>query len=240
VQNPALTKRLYANPFQYFSTAYQLSLAVTKPLRYQPGTSWSYAHTNFVLLGLALEKITGRPLATLIRNRILRPLGLRNTFSSDKPYITPPVLQGYDSERGVYEDATYWNPSWTLAHGAIMTSNIYDVGRTAIAIGTGRLLSRKYYREMIAPRSLISPPGQPKAYYGLGLFLDNGWIIQNPLLPGYGGIFAYLPSARVTIAVASTPGKHSEINHNYSTDIARALSRYLVPNQPIRTSAGPG
>jgi len=240
VTNPALTKRLYANPFQYFSTAYQLSLGVTKPLHYPPGTSFNYAHTNFVLLGLALEKITGRPLASLIRNRIFRPLGLRNTFLSDRPYITPPVLEGYDSERGVYEDATYWNPSWTLAHGAIMTSDISDLGRTAIAVGTGRLLSRPSYRQMIAPRSLLTLPGQPKAYYGLGIFLDNSWVIQNPLLPGYSGTIAYLPSARVAIAVETTPGKRSAINTNFSTDVAKALSRYLVPNQPIRTSAGPG
>jgi len=239
VTNPALTKRLYANPFQYFSTAYQLSLGVTKPLHYPPGTSFNYAHTNFVLLGLALEKITGRPLASLIRNRIFRPLGLRNTFLADGPYLTPPVLEGYDSERGVYEDATYWNPSWSLAHGAIMTSDISDLGRIAIAVGTGRLLSRPSYRQMTAPRSLLTRPGQPKAYYGLGVFLDNSWIIQNPLLPGYSGTIAYLPSARVAIAVETTPGKRSAINTNFSTDVVQALSRYLVPNQPIRTSAGP-
>ena len=46
------------------------------------------------------------------------------------------MLQAYDSERGVYEDSTYWNPSWTLAAGAIMTSDITDVARSAIAVAT--------------------------------------------------------------------------------------------------------
>jgi D-alanyl-D-alanine carboxypeptidase len=206
---------------------------VTKPLLYRPGTSWSYAHTNFVLLGEALSKITGQPLAELIQDRILRPLDLQNTFSSVTPYITPPVLQGYDSERGVYEDATYWNPSWSLAHGAIMTSDIEDMGQTAIAVGTGQLLSRTSYRQMIAPRSLITPPGQPKVYYGLGVAVDDSWIVQNPLLPGYNGVFAYLPSAKIAIAAVSTVGKLASSSTNYAFDLAKAVARYLVPSRPL-------
>jgi D-alanyl-D-alanine carboxypeptidase len=232
-KSPALIRRLYANPFQYFSQPYLLSLAVTKPLLYRPGTSWSYAHTNFVLLGEALSKITGQPLAELIQDRILRPLDLQNTFSSVTPYITPPVLQGYDSERGVYEDTTYWNPSWSLAHGAIMTSDIEDMGQTAIAVGTGQLLSRTSYRQMIAPRSLITPPGQPKVYYGLGVAVDDSWIVQNPLLPGYNGVFAYLPSAKIAIAAVSTVGKLASSSTNYAFDLAKAVARYLVPSRPL-------
>jgi D-alanyl-D-alanine carboxypeptidase len=232
-QSPDLVKRLYTNPFQYFTQKYLLSLAVTKPLKYTPGTSWSYAHTNWVLLGEALTKITGQPLATLIQQKILQPLDLQNTVSSVNPYMEPPVLQGYDNERGPYEDATYWNPSWSLAHGAIMYSDINDVGKTAIAVGSGQLLSPQYYRQMIAPRSLISKPGQPKAYYGLGVVLDNSWVVQNPLLPGYNGAFAYLPSAKIAIAAVTTIGKHASASVNFSLNLVKELSRYLVPAQPV-------
>ena len=45
------------------------------------------------------------------------------------------MLHGFDAERGIYEDATYWDPSWTLARGAVMTSNVADILKSAEAIG---------------------------------------------------------------------------------------------------------
>ena len=88
-----------------------------------------------------LEKATGRPLEDLIREGILAPLSLEDTRSEATAIIQEPVLHAFDAERGKYEESTYWDPSWTLAKGAIMTSNIGDVLKSAAAIGTGRFLS---------------------------------------------------------------------------------------------------
>ena len=106
-----------------------------------PGTCWSYAHTNFVILGKVLEKAAGRPLEHLIRDGILDPLSLNGTRSETMPAIQEPVLHSFTAERGKYEESTYWNPSWTLVRGAIMTSNVADILKSAAAIGTGALLS---------------------------------------------------------------------------------------------------
>lgn len=231
-KSPTLVKKLYANPFRYFSQQYLINLGVSRPLVNQPGKGFNYAHTNFVILGHVLQKITGKPLARLIKNRILTPLGLSNTDSPSTPAIRPPVLEAYDSERGVYEDSTYWNPSWTLATGAIMTSDITDVARTAIAVGSGTLLSRASYRMMIKPRSLVSPPGAPKVYYGMGVVLDNSWVVQNPLFGGYNATMAYLPSKKVAIAVATTLGPKASSSTNYSTQLTAAIGKYLVPQRP--------
>jgi D-alanyl-D-alanine carboxypeptidase len=231
-KSPRLVKKLYANPFRYFSQRYLIGLGVSHPLVCKPGTCFNYAHTNFVILGHVLQKITGKPLAELIRNNVLTPLGLSNTDSSATPAIRPPVLQAYDSERGVYEDSTYWNPSWSLAAGAIMTSDITDVARTAIAVGSGTLLSRKSYRLMIKPRSLVTPPGVPPVYYGMGVVLDNSWVLQNPLFAGYNATMAYLPSKKIAIAVATTLGPRASPSVNYSTHLTAAIGKYLVPQQP--------
>ena len=61
---------------------------------------------------------------------------LNDTRSSDIAVIQPPVLHSYSDERGLFEDATYWSPSWTLARGAIMTTDIYDLERSAVAVGS--------------------------------------------------------------------------------------------------------
>jgi CubicO group peptidase (beta-lactamase class C family) len=63
---------------------------------------WSYAHTNYVILGLAVEKITRMPLQTAISQYVLRPLGLRNTTASQTPAIPAPVLHTVTSERRTF------------------------------------------------------------------------------------------------------------------------------------------
>jgi D-alanyl-D-alanine carboxypeptidase len=231
-KSPQLAKQLYANPFRYFSQQYLIGLGVSRPLVNKPGKGFNYAHTNFVILGQVLQKVAGEPLAELIKDDILSPLGLANTDSPATPAIRPPVLEAYDSERGVYEDSTYWNPSWTLAAGAIMTSDITDVAKTAIAVGSGTLLSRASYRLMIKPRSLVTPPGAPKIYYGMGVVLDNSWVLQNPLFGGYNATMAYLPSKKIAIVVATTLGPKASSSINYSTQLTEAIGTYLVPQHP--------
>ena len=65
----------------------------------ETGTNWNYAHTNYVILGLAMEKITGKPMQQLLAERVLGPLGLHNTSDPGTPAITEPALHAYSSER---------------------------------------------------------------------------------------------------------------------------------------------
>jgi CubicO group peptidase (beta-lactamase class C family) len=254
VVDPELTQLLYTNPFRQFSTKLQLRLMLKLPQQFTPGTNWSYSHSDYVVLGLALAKITHEPLAVALRKQVLNPLGLRNTVASNTPAIPSPVLHAYTAERRDFfqikpgvpflEDSTYWNPSWTLAHGAIETTDITDMTRTAIGIGSGKLLSRASYRRQINPHAGF---GHPQAGcercatlshspgFGLGVFRDNGWILYNPLFGGYGAVEAYLPSRRISIAVATTFGAGSfaangDIN-NWAQTIFSELAETLAPGQ---------
>ncbi|HUQ64280.1 MAG TPA: serine hydrolase domain-containing protein, partial [Acidimicrobiales bacterium] len=129
---------LYTNPFRQWTPEEILPTVTSKPLYYAPGTNWNYAHTNYLILGLALEKITGKPVADLMQEKVLGPLGLKNTSgNSSTPAIPEPALHAFTSERksflGIpagtrfYEESTFWNPSWTITHGAIQTTNIFDL-----------------------------------------------------------------------------------------------------------------
>src|SRR3981189_2695148 len=160
IGNTAMNNALYANPFRRWTVQEMLQYAVDQPLLYEPGTNWNYAHTNYVLLGLALEKATGQEMSKLLTDKILRPLGLTNTVNSLTPEIPSPVLHAFTSERRAalkipsgtpfYEESTYWNPSWTITHGAIQTTNIYDMEATAAGIGSGKLLSKESYDTMVS------------------------------------------------------------------------------------------
>jgi CubicO group peptidase (beta-lactamase class C family) len=226
---PAFVTSLLADPFRAWSQQELIQIGTSQPLLYQPGTSFNYAHTNFVILGMALQKITGKSVATLMNEHIITPLGLQETESSSTPDIRPPVLHAFDSERGRYEESTFWNPSWTLASGAIMTSDIEDVRKSAIAIGEGTLLSSASHNAQITPVSLTR---QPKVYYGIGVALVNSWVVQAPLFFGYNGVMAYLPSEKIAIAITTTLGEKSSPSINYSYLIFQSIGTYLAPDHP--------
>src|SRR4051812_39112447 len=75
-------EELYADPFRAFTGRQLLAIAFSRPMAFPPGTNWGYAHTNYVILGQILEKIGGKPLATLLCHKVLDPLGLTNTVAS--------------------------------------------------------------------------------------------------------------------------------------------------------------
>ncbi|MEN4478386.1 serine hydrolase domain-containing protein [Mycolicibacterium cosmeticum] len=224
IGNTAMNQALYANPFRHWTTRELLDFSVHQPLLYEPGTNWNYAHTNYVLLGLALEKATGTDMPTLLSEKVLRPLGLTGTADADTPAIPAPVLHAFSSERRAalkipagtpfYEDTTFWDPSWTITHGAIQTSNIYDLEATAVGIGSGRLLSADSYRAMVSTALRGTTHPQPgcttcaamnNGYtYGLGLVISGNWLMQNPMFAGYAATEAYLPARKIAIAVAVT------------------------------------
>jgi D-alanyl-D-alanine carboxypeptidase len=228
VAQPAFLRKLEANPFRQWTQRELIGYGINPRLFGTPG-KFRYAHTNFVLLGMALSRATGEPLARLMRRQVLGPLGLTGTHISSTPKIPSPVLHAFTSERGKYEESTFWSPSWSCGTGEIMTSDITDLARTAQDVGTGALLSRSAYRMQTAHISQL----KPGVYYGMGLFLDHGWIIQNPSLNGFNAVFAYLPPRHITIAVTTTLGPRSISGHNYSTDLTRQIARYLAPGHPI-------
>ena len=237
----------YADPFTQWEPEQLISYATTKPLQYEPGTNWSYAHTNYVLLGLALEKATGRPMSDLLGELVLTPLGLTATTNSTTPAIPEPALHAFSSERrqflGIpsgtpfYEESTYWNPSWTITRGAIQTTTVYDMAATAEGIGSGRLLSRESYQRMVStdlrgktraqPGCITCAPMTDVYTYGMGIVVSGAWLLQNPLFAGESGLMAYLPSRKIAIAIAATYAPEAFNDAGDYTNAADVLFRRI-------------
>ena len=230
--NPPFLDLLLSNPFRQWTEDELVGVALARPVACEPGTCFVYSHANFIILGQVLERVTGRTVATLMRRRILRPLGLRNTHISELPAIPAPALHAYSSDRTVYEDSTFWSPSWTIGRGVIQTSTVDDVIKSARAIGSGRLLSRRAAAEQVAPNTAGLPPLSPAFYYGLGVNVAPPWRFQNPLLNGYSGIMAYLPDKRLSIAIVSTVGPRSP-EDSQSVVLFRRIATYLAPEHPL-------
>ena len=235
---------LFKDPFREWTPDELIEMATDEPLLYEPGTNWSYSHVNFVILGEALATITGTPVDELIRERIVEPLGMEGTESHQTAEIPEPVLRAYTSERGTYEESTFWNPSWTTAEGAVMITNIHDLATSARAIGTGELVSAESHEEQIGP-SLVGLGGPtdtcpegvcneqlPTFYYGIGTVVLGGWVLQNPSFFGYGAVQAYLPSEDLGIAASATLDEDAEVGLNGGQKVFEEIAAELAPDNP--------
>jgi D-alanyl-D-alanine carboxypeptidase len=245
VAQKSFVDALYKDPFRAWTTEEQLSYVADKPLLYEPGTNWSYAHTNFVRLGEALSAITDKPVEKLIRERIVEPLGMEGTQSHQTAVISEPVLHAFTKERGTYEESTFWDPSWTLAKGSVMVTDIHDLATSARAIGTGKLVSEKSHKEQVGP-ALVGLGGPTKKcpenvcakqtsgfHYGIGTFIVGGWILQNPSFYGWGAMQAYLPEKDLAIAASATLDEEAEVGLNGGQMVFNEIAAELAPDYPL-------
>jgi D-alanyl-D-alanine carboxypeptidase len=238
--NDSFQAALLADPFRQWTSDELLENAFAQPLICDPGACFHYAHTGFVILGRVVQEVTGKPVGTLIRSRVFRRLGIDDTRISALPAMPQPVLHAYVNERGFYEDATYWSPSWGISGSLLMSSTIGDVIRSAKALGAGALVSRRAQRQRVAPVTVGLHPGfSDSLYYGLGILVANGWLFQNPELNGYTSIMAVLPSRRISIALSVTEGESAaQTPTNFSERLLGEVTEYLTPQSPAALPSG--
>jgi len=169
-----------------------------------------YSNTNYILLGLIAEQVTGQDAATLYRQRVIEPLGLQNTWFV--PYETAPVnlISGYDRDMiplpGLYELVPSSLSAATAAFtsGAIV-STAEDLLKFYMGLFSGKLLSPISLEKMTTFYD-ASDPGTPQLTgYGLGLFrLEiKGEVVWASLgeFIGFMTMVAYSPSEHDTIAI---------------------------------------
>lgn len=174
---------------------------------FRPGRKFYYSNTNTVALGLAIEKVTGRPLADVINEGIIEPLGLTGTsWPGESPDLPEPYLSGQTEQglpEGAVKDATNWNPSWANAAGE-MISTLPDLRTWGVALGTGEgLLEAKTQQLRLdsLDENLSIRGNSADAVYGIGLGRVDGWIGHTGELPGYNTSVQYDPKTRTTVVV---------------------------------------
>jgi D-alanyl-D-alanine carboxypeptidase len=238
VKDTPFIDAVHADPFKFWTPQELVDVGVSHPLNFAPGTSWSFSDTNFVLLGEILRIVGGKPVATQIATNILGPLGLHNTQMTTTAYTPTPTLHGYTSERGFYEDDTFWSPSWATYTGD-MTSTLGDMGRWAQAVGTGSLLSKASHATQFAPVTAGLGPLTSSFYYGMGGAVANGWVIAGaPGLEGFTGAVAYLPSKGLAVVIFTTANANAPDNVQFAPAIFNEVGALLAPRSPPNFPAG--
>lgn len=182
--------------------------AFTRPLNFAPGTDYEYSNTNTVLLGMVVEKVTGVPLGTYLRDNIFGPLGLAQTGYPGNGVMPAPYAHGYNtSPAGQVLDASLWNPSWADAAGKVV-SNVYDMRTWAAALGKGALLRPDTQAQRVGNGYSVVP----RVDYAFAIFNAQGWRGHNGDIPGYATVAVYLPERDATLVVfvnSDAPEPHS-------------------------------
>jgi D-alanyl-D-alanine carboxypeptidase len=194
--------------WQTWSPEQLIARVANQPLLFSPGDEASYSNTNYMLLALIIERITAKPYATAIEQRIIRPLGLQDTsFPGTDPFIHGPHAHAYmpiqqgDGSTSIV-DVTAFNPTIMWGGGEIISST-RDLNRFYDVLLGGELLPPDLMRQMHETAKGSS--------YGLGIIRHElscritAWGKDGDA-PGYSTWSFSTPDNRKRVTVSVTGG----------------------------------
>ena len=197
-------------PSTYWQPQQVLDIAAKREPYFAPGESWHYSNSNYVLLGLIAEKVTGKTAAQLLREQIISPLGLHNTYFV--PYEPAPAMlvTGFDRDLSHFPgmlDIAPDNTSWATAAftSGALASTADDLGAFYENLFAGRLLSQASMQEMTTFVDAYNPGFEEQDGYGLGLMRitvdGETWIGHVGEFMGSTSIAMYSPDDGTLIVV---------------------------------------
>jgi CubicO group peptidase (beta-lactamase class C family) len=172
------------------------------PLDFAPGTRWSYSNTGYTILGAVLERVGGKPLGTMLEEKIFRPLGMQQTLY--EPTNPPRVASGYVSwALGDMEIAELEGRGWIGAPGGIW-STASDIARWDLALMRPGFLTPASREIMFGERTLRD--GIPTGYAGgLSVSQNAGRTIYSHggATSGFSAQNAFVPADTAAVVILS-------------------------------------
>ena len=170
----------------------KLDLAAAQPPVFAPGTSYGYSNTDYNLLGLIIERITGRSWRDEVTRRVIGPLALTCTYlpPSGQRSITAPYAHGYGELDGKQVDLTGVDPSMAdAAGGSALVSTVGDLARFVDALLAGRVFR---HRETLHQMLAFAPAPDQGGQVGYGLGIEQRVVPGGIELIGHlGGTAGY-------------------------------------------------
>ena len=227
--DPIISATIDTDPVKVWTPAELLAIAFAHPPNFPPGTKYEYNNTNYALLGLIIEKMDGRPLATAMQKRLFEPLGMQHTVlpASAVNTIPDPYSHGYlygsssvalvgeppyspevqaAARAGTLlpKDYTGVNHSNAAAAGGVI-STADDLATWIQALVAGRVLNAAYQRQWldsVQPEDPSKPNGQQ---YGYGIaqlrWGANTVYFHGGEMPGFNSFMGYDPASKMTLVV---------------------------------------
>jgi D-alanyl-D-alanine carboxypeptidase len=223
-EDPRFDEDFEEDPLMQWSQEQALEIARGHEPYFPPGEGWHYSDTNYEILGLIIEQVTGNDIEGEINRRIIEPLGLANTVFPTESDIPGRHSKGYHERDGRLVDYTRVNPEIPWAGGA-MISNLNDMKKWAMVAAEGSLLTEEMHEEQLEWVSMDQ--GSPSGY-GLGLVNVHGFIGHHGAIFGFNSVFFYNPDDKSTIVVFANKSSNES---GESSDIFIQLVRILYPDE---------
>lgn len=206
---PGADEWIAANEDRTLTPSAAVAIALGKPAQFAPGTSFVYTNTNYIVLGMLVESVTGRSYADELQSRILDPLDLEDTYlpAAGERDIRGDHLTGYQDLDGGLTDVSRTEPSIPWSAGA-MVSTGKDLNAFWRALLDGQVVPAEQLAEMTTPQvGAIEAEGLG---YGMGVGATE--LPCGVTYTGHsGGIYGYYtlsgatPDRAFTVTLTSTP-----------------------------------
>jgi D-alanyl-D-alanine carboxypeptidase len=203
---------------------------------FAPGASLRYSDTNYFLLGLVIEKVTGMSAAEALQDSVFTPLGLTETSLPDTPEMPEPFARGYiatSATDDTLRDVTLSNPLTAWTAGGIV-STLADLLVWAVALGAGTLLSPTQRERLRFER--VPGGSRLPVSYGLGIMDVAGFVGHNGAIYGYSTWVLYDPESQGSLVVLANRG---ELTTEYAAPIAVDIIELLYPGRIEAAMATP-
>lgn len=210
VMKPEIWNTLHKNPDKEWSYLDRLEVIFNDDPLHEAGKGWDYSDTNYILVGMLIEKLSQQHYYDLVSSRIVIPEELTGTFASIRrdlpglPIGYSDLPESFRMPQEVVVDGIYaFNPQveWT---GGGMASTTSDLARWARIYYTGKLFSDNLLQKIITPNSRAKNL-DPIMSYGMGSFIyktNHGLAYAHTgFVPGFNSIFAHYPDIQVSVAL---------------------------------------
>ena len=206
---PGADEWIAANENRTLTPSAAVAIALGKPAQFVPGTSFVYTNTNYIVLGMLVESVTGRSYADELQSRILDPLDLEDTYlpAAGERDIRGDHLTGYQDLDGGLTDVSRTEPSIPWAAGAMVSTGT-DLNAFWRALLDGQVVPAEQLAEMTTPQ--VAATEAEGLGYGMGVGATE--LPCGVTYTGHsGGIYGYYtlsgatPDRAFTVTLTSTP-----------------------------------
>ena len=217
-----------------FSLAeFKRRLAVA-PASFKPGERWEYANTGYIILGMLIEAVSGKPYGEFLAQRIFKRLGMNNTKYNEPSGTIKNRAIGYDWQGNAYQPSPYFAGGY--AAGALISSAA-DLAKWEQALNNMKLLKRQSFEQIWRPVSLDN--GHPLSFefrgeqsgYGFGWFLTSykghKLYTHGGTLSGFSSVINRFVDDKVTIIVL-TNSKAGADKIGYAEVLGRGLANLYL------------
>ncbi len=178
-----------------------LGVVAPMPLMFEPGTHFYYNNTGYFMLGVLIERVTGKNYGDYLAERIFSPNGLAATTYCSEDKIIPHRARGYTNRPNGMQNADYIGMELPFAAGSLC-STVGDLVTWTVRLHAGRVVNDASFRAMITPVTL---PSKRAMRYGYGLTVDtlggHRLVEHGGGINGFSSMVKRVPDDSLTVVV---------------------------------------